>query len=58
MLMLENIHYTVRGVERGGVEIQPQNKLYPDQIQTFYGKTLKYVQRFYSKPKCEARSDY
>lgn len=47
--MSENIHYTVRGVERGGVQIQPQNKLYPDEIQTFYGKTLKYGETFYSK---------
>lgn len=32
MLTIENIRYTVKGVERGGVEIQPQNKLYPDKI--------------------------
>lgn len=55
MLTLENIHDTVRGVKRGGVEIQTQNKLYPDKIEMFYGKTLEYGERFYSKLKCEAR---
>lgn len=37
--MLENVHYTVGGVEGGGFEIQPQNKLYSDRTQTFWENT-------------------
>lgn len=48
--MLENIHYTVREVEGGGVEIQP------GRIQSLSGKRLKYCERFYSKLTYETRS--
>jgi len=38
--MLENIHYTMRGAEGVDIEIQPQNKLYPNRMQTLSGKIL------------------